>query len=109
MINRISSFIKIQYKYKDMTVDWSLWMIYAPTEIPYQKVENDPGGNCDVHTCIRGYIISSGNYILFDESDMSNARAANANYLIKTQAPTIERQKIKIREMVTDFGSKTIA
>ncbi|KYM99387.1 Sentrin-specific protease 1 [Cyphomyrmex costatus] len=53
---------------------WDEWTLYTPRDIPSQIINNDVGGNCEMHVCTWAYIIASGSYTKFSEDDMSAAR-----------------------------------
>ena len=100
-IDRLVSFITTQYgaqKYK-----WDEWSMYSPQDIPAQHLDStSDGGNCGVHVCVWGYIITHSVHIEFRERDMQYARKGIARLLknfIPSKQDVTKRIKIRSRRL----------
>lgn len=63
-------------------IKWSEWILYTPTDIPYQISKTAVlSGNCGVHVCCWALTIATCSNISFTEENMDGVRKVLANIL----------------------------
>jgi len=86
VLNKLCGFIEKLHMRMDTPVfNWAEWVFHRPVDVPSQRTVAGVGSNCGIHVCVWAYIICHGEYWIFDESDMTNARKWIMTELLKSQ------------------------
>lgn len=87
-ISRKASLIeRLFLRTKHHPIEWSKWTLYCPLDVPQQGGIPRSSSNCGVHICTWSFILYSGAYIKFYESDMNRIRAWILHLLTNLKHP----------------------